>query len=64
MLQDVTALIYLAGLLGHGHTIMEPLTDNNFMKIFCNFLVVIDEYFMMSHCQGNTVSGFNCTCLL
>ena len=55
-------LFKLAGLFGHGHghghAIKEPLIDNNFMKIFCNFMVTAtDEYLMMSHCQGNTEMG-------
>ena len=39
---------------GCGHAIKEPLIDNSFMKVFCNFMVAIDEYFAMPHCQGNT----------
>ena len=34
--------------------IKEPLIDNNFMKVFCNFMMAIDEYFVMSHRQGST----------
>ena len=52
-------LFKLAGLFGHSHAIEEPLIDDNFMKIFCYFMVVIDEYFMMLHCQGNTVLEYN-----
>ena len=52
-------LFKLAGLFGHGNAIKEPLIDDNFMKIFCNFIVVIDEYFMMLHCQGNTVLEYH-----
>ena len=53
-------LFKLAGLFGHGHghALKEPLTDNNFMNIFCNFMVTAaDEYIMMSHCQANTEMG-------
>ena len=39
---------------GHGHAIKEPLIDNNFMKVFCNFMVAKDEYFVMSHCPSST----------
>ena len=47
-------LFRLAGLFGRGHVIKELLIDNNFMRVFYNFMVAIDEYFVMSHCQGST----------
>ena len=41
-------------LFGRDHATKEPLIDNNFMKVFYNFMVAIDEYFVMPYCQGNT----------
>ena len=63
-------LFKLAGHFGHGHAINEPLIDNNFMNIFCNFMVEqqmkISCHIVKATQNWNIMaaSGCNCTCLL